>query len=270
MTQKGRAPRLSPLNLAASGGIVQIDPATRRNLELTETLAGEREGSLLAAIDRTVTAAGARALADRLASPSTDPALITKRLDAVAVLTAARDLRSDLRASLRTAPDMARALSRLTLGRGGPRDLANLRDGLAAAAAVAARLDGDLAGELIALKEALHEGAAAVAPFASLLAAQLGDTLPLQARDGGFIAAGADGGLDAARTLRDDARRVIAAMEADLKSETGISGLKIRHNNVVGYHVEVSAAHAPKLLTDAMKARFIHRQTLPNAALTST
>ena len=116
----------------------------------------------------------------------------------------------------------------------------------------------------------LQEGAAAVAPFASLLAAQLGDALPLQARDGGFIAAGADGGLDAARTLRDDARRVIAAMEADLKSETGISGLKIRHNNVVGYHVEVSAAHAPKLLTDEMKARFIHRQTLPNAARFTT
>ena len=271
VTQKGRAPRLSPLKSGAGGDIVQIDPATRRNLELMETLSGEREGSLLAAIDRTVTAAGARALADRLSSPSTDAALIAQRLDAVATLVDARDLRSDIRSALRAAPDMARALSRLVLGRGGPRDLASLRDGLAAAAALAARLkDADLSGDLAPLREALVVHTAALHPLAARLAAELGDSLPLQARDGGFIRAGADGGLDAARELRDDARRVILGLEADLKAETGISGLKIRHNNVVGYHVEVSAAHAPKLLTDAMKARFIHRQTLPNAARFTT
>ncbi len=271
VTQKGRAARLSPLSQEGARGAVQIDPATRRNLELSQTLSGERDGSLLAAIDRTVTAAGARALADRLASPSTDANLIAARLDAVAQLVAARDLRSDLRAQLRAAPDMARALSRLTLGRGGPRDLASLRDGLAASAALGAALTtAGVSGELANLRTALTSGGVRIADFAITLAARLGDSLPIQARDGGFIAADADGGLDAARALRDDARRVIAAMEADLKTETGISGLKIRHNNVVGYHVEVSAAHAPKLLTDEMKARFIHRQTLPNAARFTT
>ena len=271
VTQKGRAVRLSPLSAEGPRGSVQIDPATRRNLELSETLAGEREGSLLAAIDRTVTAAGARALADRLASPSTDAVLIAARLDAVAQLVEDRDTRAGLRATLRSAPDMARALSRLTLGRGGPRDLASLGAGLNAAAAIGETLDGaNVTGELAAIRAALASGGERIADFAARLGADLGESLPLQARDGGFIAPGADGSLDAARSLRDDARRVIAAMEADLKTETGIATLKIRHNNVVGYHVEVSAAHAPKLLAEAMKARFIHRQTLPNAARFTT
>jgi len=272
VTQKGRAARLTPLRAETESAVVQIDPATRRNLEISETLAGGREGALLAAIDRTVTAAGARALADRLAGPSTDPALIGRRLDAVACLAEGRDLRGALRAALRQAPDMARALSRLALLRGGPRDLASLRDALAAAAAIGRVLEAETAppAELEEIAVALRSGGDARAAFAGRLAALLSETLPLQARDGGFIAAGADAALDEARGLRDDARRVILALEARLREETGIASLKIRHNNVVGYHVEVTAAHAPKLLAEPLRARFIHRQTLPNAARFTT
>ncbi|MFO1237544.1 MAG: DNA mismatch repair protein MutS [Alphaproteobacteria bacterium] len=272
VTQKGRAARLTPLRAETESAVVQIDPATRRNLEISETLAGGREGALLAAIDRTVTAAGARALADRLAGPSTDPALIGRRLDAVACLVESRDLRGALRAALRQAPDMARALSRLALLRGGPRDLASLRDALAAAAAIGRVLEAETAppAELEEIAVALRSGGDARAAFAGRLAALLSETLPLQARDGGFIAAGADAALDEARGLRDDARRVILALEARLREETGIASLKIRHNNVVGYHVEVTAAHAPKLLAEPLRARFIHRQTLPNAARFTT
>jgi len=272
LTQKGRAARLSPPRREAESGVVQIDPATRRNLEITQTLSGEREGSLLQAIDRTVTAAGARSLADRLASPSTDAALINARLDAVGYLAEARDLRGVLRSELRRAPDVARALARLSLGRGGPRDLAALRDGLSAASALARRLAAEAAlpDDLAAAVRDLGAGGVARTAFAETLARVLGESLPLQARDGGFVAAGAEGALDEARALRDDARRVIAALEGRLREETAIGSLKIRHNNVVGYHVEVTAVHAQKLLAEPLKARFIHRQTLPNAARFTT
>jgi DNA mismatch repair protein MutS len=272
LTQKGRAARLTPLRAEAESGIVQIDPATRRNLELVMTLSGTREGSLLAAIDRTVTAAGARALGDRLASPSTDAALIGRRLDGVAYLFHGRELRGAVRERLRQTPDMARALARIALGRGGPRDLASLRDGLYAAAALGRALEAETAppAELEEIAAALRSGGDARARLAARLAKLLGESLPLQARDGGFIDAGADGELDAARALSDDARKVIAALETQLRGETGIASLKIRHNNVVGYHVEATGAHAAKLLAEPFQARFIHRQTLPNAARFTT
>jgi DNA mismatch repair protein MutS len=272
LTQKGRAARLTPLRAEAESGIVQIDPATRRNLELVMTLSGTREGSLLAAIDRTVTAAGARALGDRLASPSTDAALIGRRLDGVAYLFHGRELRGAVRERLRQTPDMARALARIALGRGGPRDLASLRDGLYAAAALGRALEAETAppAELEEIAAALRSGGDARARLAARLAKLLGESLALQARDGGFIDAGADPELDAARALRDDARKVIAALETQLRGETGIASLKIRHNNVVGYHVEVTGAHAAKLLAEPFQARFIHRQTLPNAARFTT
>ncbi|KIZ33847.1 DNA mismatch repair protein MutS, partial [Rhodopseudomonas palustris] len=119
-TQLGKRPPLSPPSREMAGATMAIDPATRANLELTRTLSGERKGSLLDAIDCTVTAAGSRLLAQRLAAPLTDVAMIARRLDAVASFVAEPALRDDIRASLRAAPDMARALARLSVGRGGP------------------------------------------------------------------------------------------------------------------------------------------------------
>ncbi len=257
LTQKGRLPRLEPPRPSGPGRVLEIDPATRRNLELTATLAGERRGSLLATIDRTRSAGGGRLLAAWLASPLTDPAAIAARHDAVDRLCREERLRRDLAGRLARAPDIERSLSRLGLGRGGPRDLAAIRDALA------------LAGEIAALFDAppplLDEACAALrdhdATVAALTAA-LGPDLPLAARDGGFVAPGYDDELDRLRSLRDDSRRTVAGLQARYAAETGASALKIRHNNILGYFIEVTQAASDRLLADDA---FIHRQTMANS-----
>jgi DNA mismatch repair protein MutS len=263
-TQIGERPPLARPEREASGSTLFIDPATRANLELLRTLSGQRDGSLLKAIDRTLTGAGARLLCDRLMAPLTDPVAINARLDSVGFLLAEPDVREGLRTALNSVPDMPRALSRLAVGRGGPRDLGTLEAGLSAAALVA-----DLLAPL-ALPEELVAALGALkglpAGFGEHLGRALGEELPLLKRDGGFVRAGYDGELDEMRALRDESRRVIAAMERDLIEETGIRSLKIRHNNVLGYYIEVTANHQQAMNgTDAAKARFIHRQTMASA-----
>lgn len=260
-TQIGQRPPLSPPSREASGATMAIDPATRANLELTRTLAGERKGSLLDAIDCTITAAGSRLLAQRLAAPLTDVAAIGARLDAVGAFVADSAARDDLRGILKSAPDMARALARLSLGRGGPRDLAAIRDGIAAAGGAAARLAAMDAppSEVRVMTKALADAPDHVS---KRLAAALADDLPLMKRDGGFIGSKFDASLDETRALRDDSRRVVAAMQARYAEETGIKVLKIKHNNVLGYFVEVTAQHGERLLAPPLNATFIHRQTL--------
>ncbi len=260
-TQLGKRPPLSPPVREAPGTTLLIDQATRTNLELVRTLSGERGGSLLAAIDRTVTAAGSRLLAQRLAAPLTDPAAIAGRLDAVGHFVADADARRALRARLRAVPDLARALARLTVDRGGPRDLAAIRDGIAAAAALADALEKAAAcpAELAAAAQALRQPDPAIA---SEFLAALADELPLFKRDGGFVRAGYDAVLDEARGLRDESRRVIAALQARYAEDAGVRALKVRHNNVLGYFVEVTAQHGDKLLSPPLNATFIHRQTL--------
>ncbi|WBU30399.1 DNA mismatch repair protein MutS [Rhodopseudomonas palustris] len=260
-TQLGKRPPLSPPSREAAGTTMAIDPATRANLELTRTLAGERRGSLLDAIDCTVTAAGSRLLAQRLAAPLTDAAAIARRLDAVEAFTGDAGLREQIRSSLRAAPDMARALARLSLGRGGPRDLANLRDGIRAADEVIAQL-----GQLASPPQEIASAMAALQRPSRALCAELGralaDDLPLLKRDGGFVREGYEPALDETRKLRDASRLVVASMQARYADDTGIKALKIRHNNVLGYFVEVSAQHGDKLMAPPLNATFIHRQTL--------
>ncbi len=260
-TQVGRRPPLSPPSREAAGTTMAIDPATRANLELTRTLSGERRGSLLDAIDCTVTAAGSRLLAQRLAAPLTDPAAIGRRLDAVAAFVADIAARDDVRTTLRAAPDMSRALARLSVGRGGPRDLAGLRDGILAADQALARLAqmAELPREILAVMEALRRPSRDLArEFERALA----ETLPLTRRDGGFVRKGFDAALDETRELRDASRLVVAAMQARYAEETGVKALKIRHNNVLGYFVEVTAQHGDRLMAPPLNATFIHRQTL--------
>jgi DNA mismatch repair protein MutS len=260
-TQIGRRPPLSPPLREAAGATLAIDPATRTNLELMRTLGGERHGSLLAAIDRTLTAAGSRLLAQRLAAPLTDVAAIARRLDAVEIFVGDAAARTDIREPMRAAPDLARALTRLVVGRGGPRDLAAIRDGVLAAAALAARLRA-LAQKAPAVAEIADALARPDAGLADELGRALADELPAFKRDGGFVRAGYDRPLDDARALRDESRRVIADLQARYGDETSIRSLKIRHNNVLGYFVEVTAQHGDKLLAPPLNARFIHRQTL--------
>jgi len=260
-TQVGRRPPLSPPSREAVGTTMAIDPATRANLELTRTLGGERRGSLLDAIDCTVTSAGSRLLAQRLAAPLTDADAIARRLDAIAVFVADSGLRDDLRTTLHAAPDLSRALARLSVGRGGPRDLAGLRDAILAADQVLTQL-GRMAEppqEIAAVMAALRRPSR---DLAREFERALSEQLPLLKRDGGFVREGYEPALDESRNLRDASRLVVAAMQARYADDTGVKGLKIRHNNVLGYFVEVTAQHGDKLMSPPLNATFIHRQTL--------
>ncbi|HZH51653.1 MAG TPA: DNA mismatch repair protein MutS [Microvirga sp.] len=268
-TQIGSRPVLHPPTREDAGATLAIDAATRANLELTRTLSGERAGSLLATIDCTVTPGGARLLAERLAGPLTQPGPIHDRQDSVALLVENGDLRERLRRILKRSPDLARALSRLSLGRGGPRDLACVRDGLFAARDLGLELaiTPDLPKEL---KEAAEQLQSLRTDMADRLAAALADDLPLLKRDGGFIRQGFDQALDELHELQHDSRRFIAALQARYASETGCRTLRVKHNHMIGYFVEVPQNVGEDLLKDPWKKTFVHRQTMAGAMRFST
>jgi DNA mismatch repair protein MutS len=268
-TQIGSRPVLHPPTKGDAAAALAIDSATRANLELTRTLSGERAGSLLATIDCTVTPGGARLLAERLAGPLTRPELIHDRQDSVALLVENGDLRDRLRRILKRSPDLARALSRLSLGRGGPRDLACVRDGLFAARDLGLELaiTPDLPKELKGAAEQLQS---LRTDMADRLAAALAEDLPLLKRDGGFIRQGFDQALDELRELQHDSRRFIAALQARYASETGCRALRVKHNHMIGYFVEVPQNVGEDLLKDPWKETFVHRQTMAGAMRFST
>jgi DNA mismatch repair protein MutS len=259
-TQIGKRPPLSAPAREAAGATLTIDQATRSNLELIRTLGGERRGSLLAAIDRTMTAAGSRMLSQRLAAPLTDSAEIAHRLDAVAAFVDDSAARDDARTKLKSAPDLARALSRIVVGRAGPRDLSAIRDGIEAGVEISSRLDA-LAEKVRDLTQVATGLRRPDPGIVTALANALADELPLLRRDGGFVRTGYEPALDEARALRDESRRVIAALQVRYAEMTGVRTLKIRHNNVLGYFVDVSAQHGDKLMAAPLNATFIHRQT---------
>jgi DNA mismatch repair protein MutS len=245
ITQKGKLPLLQPPQQEQHNKTVQIDAATRRNLELTQALSGGRAGSLLSVIDFTVTAGGARLLERRLSAPSRVLEIVSGRLDTVAHMLENSRITEDVRSQLRQVPDLDRALSRLSLDRGGPRDLTAIRNGLAQADHLSAEGLGDtptlLSNALADLKG--HD------VLIDLLDQALIAEPPLLARDGGFIAPKYAEDLDEVRKLRDEGRSVIAKMQTEFVSITGISALKIKHNNILGYFIETTAAHADKMLS---------------------
>ena len=265
-TQAGKAPALSPPRRSGESGFLAIDPATRASLEIDRTQRGEREGSLLACIDRTVTSGGARALAERIARPLRDPLAINEQLDAVEWLLERRSLRRGLRDGLKACSDVARAVGRLALGRGGPRDLAAVRAGLT----IAERVAGLFVGQMDPLtgrprRIALALDRLTLSPEVSRLMVDLAEGLVEEpshlARDGGFVRPDYRPDLDAARTLRDDSRRVVADLEARAVAESGVP-FKVKHNAVLGYFLETSAKAAEGLLRAGPDSPFIHRQTL--------
>ncbi len=260
ITQKGKLPLLRPPLREITGGTMQIDAATRRNLELTHALSGGRAGSLLSIIDKTVTSGGARLLERRLSSPSLALATVQSRLNAVSYFVNHRDTASDVHDALKRVPDIDRALSRLSLDRGGPRDLAAIRNGLTQAETIASNAYAELPQVLTEALAALkgHED------LNDLLDQALIAEPPLLARDGGFIAPGYDPELDEARQLRDEGRGVIAGMQAQYSEQTGITALKIKHNNVLGYFIETTAKHADAMMSPPLSETFIHRQTTAN------
>jgi DNA mismatch repair protein MutS len=222
---------------------------------------GGRAGSLLAAIDRTVTAGGARLLERRLSSPSCALALIQGRQDSVMFHVEHYRNTQDLRDLLRGAHDLDRALSRLVLDRGGPRDMAAVRNTIAVGERVAKVWAGQELPDVLAFAAASLVGHGLLF---DILDRSLIAEPPLLARDGGFIAAGHDSELDDARRLRDEGRSVIAGMQADYAALSGVPSLKIKHNNVLGYFIETTDTHAARMLAAPLNETFIHRQTTAN------
>lgn len=267
-TQKGKIPHLKRPAQISANATMDIDASTRRNLELSRTLSGDRKGSLLSIIDRTITASGARALQLRLSAPLTDISALTQRQDEIEVFLSNNNLRQGLRDYLKQVPDMERALARLSVDRGGPRDLGALRDGLAQAETILAILlqlkENSLSNFQAQLKQSVD-----LKNYADILRHALKSELPFLDRDGGFIATGYHARLDELRGLRDDSKRHIAALQTKYKELTGIDSLKVTYNNVLGYFIDVSARHADKLMVKIGDEKqqdnpFIHRQTLAN------
>ncbi|MEO0617829.1 MAG: DNA mismatch repair protein MutS [Pseudomonadota bacterium] len=271
LTQIGAKPIVRPPTRCGTDHVMVIDGATRANLELIRTTSGARKNSLLETMDRTVTGPGARELAARLSSPLTDPHEINARLDVVSYLLQARVLRDNLRATLRTAPDMARAISRLALQRGTPRDLGSVRDALTAAATCGAALINPSANQLTApelprlLKALAARLLSDLGTLSDALATALEDELPPHGREGGFIRAGYSSDLDENRKLRDESRSVLVDMQVRYQTMTGVKGLKVKHNNLLGYFVEVSSANADVLRAAPHDALFSQRQSMANA-----
>ncbi len=266
ITQVGQLPLLRAPRREAEGSLLIIDAATRGSLELVRSNQGSRSGSLLGVIDRTVTSAGARELAGRITAPLTDASAINARLDAVGYFAGRPRLRSLLREEMKALPDIARALSRLSLRRGGPRDLGAVRGAISGARKLAALLNKDAEGLGLPteLSGALVRLSAAPPELEQELAHALADALPINKSDGGFVQDGFDANLDEQRKLRDGSRQVIAGLQGRYADATGIKSLKVRHNNVLGYFVEVTATHAASISNAPHAQAFIHRQTLAN------
>jgi len=268
LTQIGRLPRLEAPRRQSDGAALEIDAATRRNLELTESLSGGRGGSLLAVIDRTITGAGGRLMASRLAAPLTDPAAIAERLDMVAWLHGDTALRALVRERLQRCPDVERALSRLTVGRGGPRDLGAIRDALGVAHELR-QIVSDHGEPAPAGIARCAENLGSHHELIALLARALVDEPPARTADGGFIAQGYSDELDESRTYRDEGRRLAVGLQKQYAEATGITSLKVRHNNVLGYFIEVTATQNANMPVGP-DSLFIHRQTLASAVRYTT
>ncbi len=262
ITQKGQLPRLQWPVKELTQRVMQVDAATRRNLEITQSIqGGGRAGSLLATVDRTVTAGGGRLLERQISSPSMDVRLINKRLDCIQHMLDHPTNADTLREALRQVPDMDRALSRIALDRAGPRDLVSIRSGLTQASDISMKYNRD------ALPDLINNALKALIEFDELVALlhnALVDEPPLLSRDGGFVATGYDAELDKTRQLRDEGRGIIAKMQQEYIELTEISSLKIKHNNVLGYFIETTATHADKMMAPPLNETFIHRQTTAN------
>ncbi len=273
-TQIGQIPQLSLPHRFKQGGTVEIDAATRRNLEITRTTTGERKGSLLATMDYTITPAGARMLQDCLSAPLTDITQINQRLDRITLFADTLPLRSMIREQLKSLPDMERALSRLNIGRGGPRDLTMIRDGLIQSELIRSQIQSDPAAKKT-LADILKSLAAqsALCHLQDELKLAMLDEPPMLARDGGFIATGYNKKLDNLSLLKNESRRLIATLQARYQQETGVEKLKITYNKILGYFIEVNPKFADKLMVGSKTGQdneqssnpFIHRQTMANA-----
>jgi DNA mismatch repair protein MutS len=275
-TQKGNLPYIMPPVEISSKDVMEIDGATRQNLELLKTMRGTRKGSLVSIIDYTKSSMGGRLLQRRLSAPLCDKSAIEQRLDEVSVFLSTPRLLDDVEVIMKTVPDIERALARITIGRGGPKDLITIRDGLDKSEALRSKTF-----EIQSL-EAIYEESTLTNSCNQLktqLQSALMDNVPLFARDGGFIQDGYSPKIDQLRALKTDSKKLIAGLQANYAEKTGVNTLKINYNNVLGYFIEVSPKRANELMpsNDDTKSAssdntlsFIHRQTLASAVRFTT
>lgn len=266
LTQKGNLPRLETPKQFKASNFMAIDAATRRNLEITTTLAGDKKGSLLNVIDRTITGCGARLLANYISSPLTNPEAISGRLDMVQFFVENDAVRTNLRAILKRIPDIERALSRICMDKAGPRDLAAIRNGLAESLMVSEVLEysgAELPSGITTYLRGLGNHDSLVSKLREALREEITGGL---AREGGYIADGYHSKLDEMRGLRDNGQSKVIELREKYRVETGVNGLKITHNNVLGFFVEVTPMHSGKITDE----KFIHRQTLGSAVRYTT
>ena len=270
-TQKGQLPRIEKPVKIYERQVMEIDVAARRSLELLESASADKNGSLLSVMDRTVTGAGARLLASRIASPLVDTQGIENRLNAVEFFLEEEFVRRDIRELLKSCPDVERALSRLGLERGGPRDLAAIRTTLEAVPKIRNILAGaGTSGIVRDLPPAVAEIASRLGHHETLadeIGRALADELPLLARDGGFIREGYYPPLDEIKRLKNDSQQIILRLQEKYAAATGIANLKIKYNNLIGYFIEVPSKYATQMLEDK---NFIHRQSVLNAVRFTT
>lgn len=258
---RGMLPLLLPPHQHRSASKMAMDEATRASLEILTAQGGSREGSLISVMDRCVSGAGSRLLASDLCAPLCERGGIEERLDLVARLSADPVTRAQLRDQMRGLPDLGRALGRIGVARGSPRDLGQVRTGLEQARTIAeifSKLDAPPA-LLERLLPRLKGHSALIDELARALVADP----PTDRSAGGYIAQGYDHALDELRTISGNARRAIAAMEARYREDTGITSLKIKHNGVLGYFIEVPSRHGDQLM--APESGFTHRQTMKGA-----
>ncbi|MCF8473801.1 MAG: DNA mismatch repair protein MutS [Emcibacter sp.] len=268
-TQKGKLPKIAYPNVMSDNSSMIIDGATRRNLEITHTLSGSRQGSLLNSIDRTITGGGSRLLHNRLNAPLMNVAEISRRLDLVSTFCDHESFRHKIRDILKHCPDLERAMSRLSVGRGGPRDLAAVRDGLKQAAEIKYNFQTGMTINPMTLPEdmgVILQNLGSHQDIIGLLTRALAQDLPTIIRDGNFIAKSYHAALDEFRMLSSESKRLILALEVKYRDLSGVNGLKIKYNNVLGYFVEVTSLHSDKLMAPPLNEDFIHRQTLANVA----
>ncbi len=270
-TQKGQMPRVEKPVKIYERQVMEIDGATRRSLELLESSSGERGSSLLSVLDRTVTGAGARLLASRIASPLVEAKEIDERLNVVAFFLSEEFIREDVRRLLKLCPDMERAVSRLSLDRGGPRDLAAIKTTLAAVPQLKNVLSGAFSQNMVsALPEAVTRIVDKLGHHENLvdeLERALADELPLLARDGGFIREGYYPPLDEIRRVRNNSQQIILQLQEKYAAATDIANLKIKYNNLIGYFVEVPVRFATRMMENK---DFIHRQSVLSAVRFTT
>lgn len=273
-TQKGKIPLISKPVKVTESQIMEIDGATRRSLELVEALTGDKNSCLLGVIDRTVTGAGGRLLASRVSNPLKDIEGINRRLDCVEFFTRFNRIRQEVRAILKACPDIERAVSRLSLGRGGPRDLANIKTALAIVPQLKnlvmsfnQNTDEQILSEFPDSLKTVLNNLGEHSNLVSTLEQALAEDLPLLARDGGFIREGFYPPLDEIKLLKNDSHKMIVELQNKYAEATGISNLKIKYNNVIGYFIEVQSKFAPEMLENK---DFIHRQSVLNATRFTT